>query len=189
MQSNAGKDWDAGYTASVKSGADPFAANCLSRIAPVMTGIAHFEAHRYLDDNALDLIAQGSEALGIRTGMSVTIRPGIAGAGIGWNLMTNNSVTEFAEMRADHEADWRAWCQLTYAGLSMLDRDSETSALTVRERDSLAYIADGMRTADVAHRLGIAETTAEMHLRNARNRLGAKTRDQAVALAIRKRLI
>jgi DNA-binding CsgD family transcriptional regulator len=41
----------------------------------------------------------------------------------------------------------------------------------------------------VAYRLGISETTVEMHLRNARNRLGAKTRDQAVAIAIRKRLI
>ena len=121
--------------------------------------------------------------------MSVTINPHATGAGIGWNLMTGHSVAEFAQLRAQHEADWRAWCQLTFAGLTMPNEDVDQRDPTSRECDCLAYVADGLRTADVAYRLGIAETTVEMHLRNARNRLGAKTRDQAVAIAIRKRLI
>lgn len=189
IMSNAGKEWTDGYMANVKSGEDPFAKVCLSRIDPVLTGIAHLESHPYLDDEARDLVAQASEALDVRTGMSVTINPDVMGAGVGWNLVTTNSVAEFAELREHHEADWRAWCQLTFAGLSMMNLQTETSDLTTRERDCLAFIADGLRTADVAHRLGIAETTVEMHLRNARARLGAKTRDQAVAIAVNRRLI
>lgn len=189
VRSNAGQDWNDGYTASVKSGSDPFAANCLSRVNPMLTGIAHLEPYAYLSDAERSLIAQGSEDLGIQTGMSVTISPDGLGVGIGWNLMTGLSVAEFAQLREHHEADWRAWCQLTSAGFSMPVNNTERLALTSRESDCLAYVADGMRMADVAYRLGIAETTVEMHLRSARNRLGAKTRDQAVAIAIRKRLI
>ena len=121
--------------------------------------------------------------------MSVTINPHAAGAGIGWNLMTGHSAAEFAQLREHHEADWRAWCQLTFAGLAMQKQDANLRPLTPRECDCLAYVADGLRTVDVAYKLGIAETTVEMHLRNARNGLGAKTRDQAVAIAIRKCLI
>lgn len=189
VRSNAGQFWDENFCESVKVGSDPFAANCLSRVDPVLTGIAHLEPHAYLSDAERDMIAQGSEELGIQTGMSVTITPHPSGAGVGWNLMTGHCVAEFAQLRAHYEADWRAWCQLVFAGLAIQSSDINAPSLTPREHDCLAYIADGKRTVDVAYRLGIAETTVEMHLRNARNRLGAKTRDQAVAIAIRKRLI
>lgn len=187
--SNACAQWTAGYKATIKAGLDPFPISCLSRIDPMLTGIGHIEDYSHLGDEARDQVAQGSEMLGIHTGMSVTIRPDAAGAGIGFNLMTNHSVAEFAELRAEHEAHWRAWCQLTSAGLSKRDSTNAASSLTARERDCLALIADGLRTADVGHRLGISEGTVEMHTRNARARLGAQTRDQAVAIAVRAGII
>lgn len=189
IQSNASTCWTADYKATIKAGLDPFPLNCLSRIDPMLTGIGHLEELDYLGDEALDQVAQGSEALGIRTGMSVTISPNATGAGMGFNLMTNHSVIEFSELRAQHEVHWRAWCQLTSAGLSKKRATCTAPSLTVRERDCLALIADGLRTADVGHRLGISEGTVEMHTRNARTRLGAQTRDQAVAIAVRAGMI
>lgn len=187
--SNAGVLWTAGYSETVRAGLDPFPINCLSRLDPILTGVGHLEANKYLGKEARDLVAQASETLNIRTGMSVTICPHSGGSGVGLNLMTNQSVAEFDELRTEHEADWRAWCQLTYAGLSMQCPTYKTPPLTARERDCLAFIADGLRTIDVAHRLGISEGTVEMHTRNARTRLGAKTRDQAVAIAVRAGVI
>lgn len=187
--SNACAQWTASYKATVKAGLDPFPINCLSRIDPMLTGIGHLEDHSYLGDEALDQVAQGSETLGIRTGMSVTILPDVAGAGVGFNLMTNHSATEFSELRAEHETQWRAWCQLTAAGLSKELACVTPLSLTTRERDCLALIADGLRAADVGHRLGVSESTVELHTRNARTRLGAQTRDQAVAIAVRAGII
>jgi DNA-binding CsgD family transcriptional regulator len=187
--SNADQKWTDGYRENVTLGHDPFPLNCLSQITPVLTGIAHLETHPDLDDGGRDLVAQGSDSLDIRTGMSVTITPDQAGAGVGWNLMTDKSITEFEELRMHHEADWRAWCQITSAGLAMLAQNAAKTILTTREHDSLAYIADGLRTTDIGHRLGIAEVTVEMHLRNARTKLGAKTRDHAVAIALRAKII
>lgn len=53
--------------------------------------------------------------------------------------------------------------------------------LSARERDCLTYLALGLRTTRIAERLGIAEVTVELHLRNARRKLRAATSAQAVA--------
>jgi DNA-binding CsgD family transcriptional regulator len=61
--------------------------------------------------------------------------------------------------------------------------------LTLRERDVLSYLAQGHGYASIAEKLNISNATVRFHSDNARSRLGAATRDQAVALAIRERLI
>lgn len=187
--SNAGADWTDEYTATVLAGRDPFPLNCLSRVDPVLTGIGHMEGQDYLSDAALEQVAQGSESLNIRTGLSITLCPDQTGAGIGLNLMSNHSVAEFSQLRAEQEAVWRAWCQLTYAGLSKQPAPLPVAILSVRESDCLALVADGLRTNEIAYRLGISDGTVEMHTRNARAKLGAKTRDQAVAIAVRSGLV
>lgn len=55
------------------------------------------------------------------------------------------------------------------------------SALTPRERDCLAFVAEGLSDADIAKRLGISPVTAHAHVENAKRKLGARTRAQAVA--------
>ncbi|WP_181832673.1 helix-turn-helix transcriptional regulator [Bosea caraganae] len=54
-------------------------------------------------------------------------------------------------------------------------------ALTARERDCLWFVADGLSDAEIAEKLGIAQATAHAHVENAKRKLGAKTRAQAVA--------
>jgi LuxR family quorum sensing-dependent transcriptional regulator len=53
--------------------------------------------------------------------------------------------------------------------------------LTARERDCLAFVADGRTDWEVAELMGISESTARFHLNNARRKLGAVNRAQAVA--------
>jgi LuxR family quorum sensing-dependent transcriptional regulator len=54
-------------------------------------------------------------------------------------------------------------------------------ALTGRERDCLAVVADGRTDWQIAALLGISEPTVRFHLNNARRKLGAVNRAQAVA--------
>lgn len=56
--------------------------------------------------------------------------------------------------------------------------------LSDRERDCLRYLADGLRQDAIADRLCIARVTVEMHLRQARQKLGARTLNEAVAKAL-----
>jgi DNA-binding NarL/FixJ family response regulator len=80
------------------------------------------------------------------------------------------------------------------AGGSYLDpavaRDLEPRRkLTPREVDVLGLLAEGLQHEEIGRRLGISSETVRTHLRKASDRLGAATRTQAVATALRMGLI
>jgi DNA-binding CsgD family transcriptional regulator len=57
--------------------------------------------------------------------------------------------------------------------------------LTRREREVLALLAEGLSGAQIAQRLVLSPDTVRTHVRNAMATLGASTRSQAVAMALR----
>lgn len=65
----------------------------------------------------------------------------------------------------------------------------EPPRLTGREAECLRWAAVGKSEWEISQILGISEHTAERHLLNAKLRLGAANRVQAVAEAIRLGLI
>lgn len=64
-------------------------------------------------------------------------------------------------------------------------RPGRAHHLTPREREILQMIADGYTDREIARRLGLSPATARTHARNLIGKLGAHTRAQAVAIAIR----
>ena len=69
-----------------------------------------------------------------------------------------------------------------------IDDDGQTGdarpVLTPREREVLALVAGGATTRAVAEELILSPTTVESHIRSAIERLGARNRAHAVALAL-----
>src|SRR5919202_1232033 len=61
--------------------------------------------------------------------------------------------------------------------------------LTVRQREILQMLADGMQTDAVARQLGLSTETVRTHTKRILAKLQADTRTQAVAIAIRNGLI
>lgn len=61
--------------------------------------------------------------------------------------------------------------------------------LTERERQVLSLLAEGLQHEQIAQQLGISAETVRTHLKKASERLGASTRTQAVATALRLGLI
>ena len=60
---------------------------------------------------------------------------------------------------------------------------------TSRERQILALLAGGDTDVQIAAKLDLSPATVQTHVRNAKAKLGARTRAQAVAMALRDRLI
>jgi DNA-binding CsgD family transcriptional regulator len=58
-----------------------------------------------------------------------------------------------------------------------------------REREILAHLARGSTDAQIAEVLELSPATVQTHVRNAKAKLGARTRAQAVALALVSGLI
>jgi DNA-binding NarL/FixJ family response regulator len=68
-------------------------------------------------------------------------------------------------------------------------RDSNEVALTRREIEIVRHVALGLRNAEVAERLGIAEVTVKTHMNNVFQKLGIRDRVQLTLHAIRTGII
>ncbi|SPH22739.1 HTH-type quorum sensing-dependent transcriptional regulator VjbR [Ascidiaceihabitans donghaensis] len=58
-------------------------------------------------------------------------------------------------------------------------------SLSPREHDVLSFLACGLRNDQIAFKTKIAEVTVRKHLLSIRQKLGASTREQAIAIAVR----
>ena len=65
----------------------------------------------------------------------------------------------------------------------------QRSVLTAREREVLAWVAQGKSAWEIGEILDIAKRTVDEHAQTAVRKLGAVNRTHAVAIAVRERLI
>lgn len=68
-------------------------------------------------------------------------------------------------------------------------RGHTRTVLTARERQILAFVADGLSAPDIAQRLTLSPHTVKTHLRNIFDKLGVADRAAAVASAMRRGLL
>jgi DNA-binding NarL/FixJ family response regulator len=61
--------------------------------------------------------------------------------------------------------------------------------LTAREIEVLRHVAGGNRNRDIAEILFISEETVKVHIRHVMDKLGAKDRTQAIAIAVRRGIL
>ena len=61
--------------------------------------------------------------------------------------------------------------------------------LTAREVEVLRTVAGGNRNRDIADLLSISEETVKVHIKHIMDKLGAKDRTQAIAIAVRRGII
>jgi DNA-binding NarL/FixJ family response regulator len=82
--------------------------------------------------------------------------------------------------------------QLTRAFIEevqVTEKRSDAAALSRREKEILQKVAYGATTKEVAQDLGISPHTVKTHLERIFEKLGANDRAQAVAIAIRSRIV
>ena len=61
--------------------------------------------------------------------------------------------------------------------------------LTPREREITALLATGLDGREIADQLALSPETVRTHIRNAMERVGARTRAHLIAIAVREQLI
>jgi pimeloyl-ACP methyl ester carboxylesterase/DNA-binding CsgD family transcriptional regulator len=87
-----------------------------------------------------------------------------------------------------HEPAWSRFCEavLDFMGLQAApstQEDPAFAALSAREREILALIAEGLGNAEIAERLSISDKTVRNHVSNVFDKLGVWTRAQAIVFA------
>lgn len=73
--------------------------------------------------------------------------------------------------------------------LQNADSDEPRPDVTPRELEVLTLVAEGLSTREIGRRLWITEETVKTHIRRLHDRLGARTRAQAVAIAYQRGIL
>lgn len=122
--------------------------------------------------------------LGLKYGCTIAIdRSEIGLSGLGYWAGGIASGQEFRQL-------WDRFGQEIIQGASMLDlhirndRPNLLIGLTAREIDCVSWLAAGLRPSEICWKLTISEKTFEKHISNAKSKLKARTRDNAVAKSI-----
>lgn len=165
-------------------GFDPFLNLICQRMATagIVTDPKHFPDTNKQQGEFLNL----TRSLGVKSAICVPVNTNIQPEFGGWVIGGTEDGTAFESMSADSGA------HLQMAGfiaderiraLAYLAKRPERN-LSPRERECLLWLSAGLRVAKIAHRLGLSEAAVTLYIRNARRKLGARTREQAVARAI-----
>ena len=190
MRSSMSQDWLAEYTAEGYIDVDPF----VDKIRPERPAAPG--SSLILTDRARDARRKGAAlhgnmaAAGYRMAFGAPFDSDIAGE--------RRLVTLFSDLHDPRH--WTPEMRDRLQGFSLLANaflfqregtalPADRPRLTGRERDVLLLLATGLKNQRIAARLGVAEITVRMHMAAARRKLGARTREQAVAIAVRDNLI
>ncbi len=176
-------DWRALHEARGFWRADAAVRHCARAVAPMATGLGFARA---AGDAPWIAMCQAAEAHGFGDGLAIPLRGAPGSAYGGFSLITRARGTEFLAWHAAHGRAATVIAQL--GALRLLGLAAATAPppprLSPRERECLVWLAAGLRSDRIAERLGLARATVDLHLARARRRLGARTREQAVARAI-----
>lgn len=165
---------------------DPFFRYCCSTLTPKQTGADYLHQYDYLSTNERQVILAARDS-GMRSGFSCTFHKSDKLGMGGWNIGSTLPCSEVEAIQAEHSVHLRVAALYAHERMQMLQTQDGSAlglALSPRERDCLAHLAAGLRTQQIADRLAIRPVTVEMHIRNAREKLQANTREQALAKAI-----
>ena len=105
----------------------------------------------------------------------------------GWIIGVDSENTEqFHTLLAEQGECVRLASVIAFERMTGLccDRQDETKALSPRECECLTWLCSGLRTGQIADKLGLSVSAVRLYIANARKKLGAKTREHAIALAV-----
>jgi len=132
--------------------------------------------------------------IGFRSVLAQTFPGAHKGVRMGLSIAADSSLIDLGGL--DHQAHFSRLAAITCEFIGAPDAAScaplhrfTSPRLTPSEQDVLAYLAAGKLYGAISETLGITEVAVRKRMVSAKRKLGAATRDQAVALAVRDGLI
>jgi DNA-binding NarL/FixJ family response regulator len=175
----------------------------VARARSIATALTEVRAHRpdvvlldrrLPDGDAIEAIgelcSQGARVLVLTGEATASVAARVAEAG-GSGLVLKSAGLDELEDAVRRVADGEAvfGAEFLAGVLNRLTGRTPGATLTARERQALDLLADGASTAEVADRLGVAHNTARNHVQRVLEKLGARSKLEAVAIARREGLL
>ena len=169
---------------------EPFLDHCCQSYAITATGVEFADDYSYLDEDSRRFI-EAAGRRGFRSGLGIPMRLQSSTRYGGFNLGTSLDRSTFEDRIWPGRELVRAFCLIVHRRAEVLLNEGHPGAardmpqvLSPRERQCIVLLAGGLRVQAIADALGVGESAVALYLRNARTKLGARTREQLVALAL-----
>lgn len=178
--------WQADYAAHGDRRHDPLFSYLPHMPRTYFTGVDHLSDYPFLTREEVAVVERAADhGFGSGLAMPMEMQSGGERSAGGWNLVSDQPRAPFeAATRENMDMIYTA-AVLAHQSIQLGSSETPTVHLTPRERECLLWLAAGLRNEQIGHRMGIKTVTVDLHLRNLRTRLGASTREQALAIAIR----
>ncbi len=123
---------------------------------------------------------------GIRNGLGVPVRTKGEHSFGGWVFSSSEDDKTYGKADKEYGRTMQLAGVLAYERMVALgvEQPALGRALSDRERECLLWLCAGFRVSIIAERLQISESAVNLYISNAKHKLGAKTREQAIARAI-----
>jgi DNA-binding NarL/FixJ family response regulator len=150
---------------------------------------------RLPDGDAIDVIgkltAAGAGRVLVLTGeATASVAARVAEAGGAGLLLKSASLDELEDaVRKVADGEVVFGPEFLAGVLNRLTGRTPSAMLTARERQTLGHLADGATTTEMADRLGVAHNTVRNHVQRVLEKLGARSKLEAVAIARREGLL
>lgn len=186
--------WNYQYQSKQQNRIDPYLSICCQSYQPMKTGGEYVDDYDYLTPEQVSFIKEASIQSGFTAGASFVMRRKGTGPDYGgWNIGTSLSREAFDQSYDENEHNWRLTAMYIHERLlAVFDQDQQernnyqSSELTQRQIDCLTLLAQGERIQHIADALNIKAVTVDHHISEAKKRLSATTREQAIARAMLK---
>ncbi|WP_336055914.1 helix-turn-helix transcriptional regulator [Nitratireductor sp. CH_MIT9313-5] len=168
---------------------DPFFRHACNDASVKPTGALFLSEHPYLDDDERRFIMNAGES-GLRAGLALPVRLRDQNGLCGWHVLSSHGRALVDQHRRHGLAQLRFAALFSHTQMQQLRvHPKRDCPLSGREVECLQWLASGLRTKEIARKTDLSPATVEFHLRNARFKLGATTREHALAIALRDRHI
>lgn len=104
------------------------------------------------------------------------------GIGIGFDERKD----PFLRNMEDAGGVWLCAAHAAYAALTRLDQKKRPSPLSHRQTEILLLLCEGMKLGEIAEKLCLSDSAINLYLSNLRRKLGVRTKEQALAMALRE---
>lgn len=130
----------------------------------------------------LDLTAES----GAKHGVGIPVRTFGGSPFGGWLFTSQEEDRAFNLLHTEYATEAHLAGILAYEKMIDVEdlADVHQSVLSDREKECLLWLCAGLRTVVIAEKLSISQSAVNLYVTNAKRKLGAKTREQAIAKAI-----
>ncbi|WP_337660165.1 helix-turn-helix transcriptional regulator [Anderseniella sp. Alg231-50] len=185
LRTDLGNEFSEAYTKGELIDIDPFLLFSCHKpgAGKVLTrDLSSFPESSPKHQEFLDRVAQAGNTGGI----GIPVRTSENQVFGGWMFSSREPEETFHKLVAGHGQEAHLAGLLAYERMVSLGlgREANEKLLSGREREVLLWLCAGCRVSMIADQLAISESAVNLYIKNARAKLGAKTREQAVARAI-----